>query len=126
MARALPHMAHATCLIWQVLRKGSGTLCESLLMVEAYNANVICPNKQVDDPTASFEGHLLESETYVGGHVECLQTGIYRSDLPIKFRLVPDAFQGLADKLDDTLRYAIEHEGGVSLDEVGELDCLIA
>jgi len=106
----------------EVLRKGSGTLCESLLMVEAYNANVICPNKQVDDPTASFEGHLLESETYVGGHVECLQTGIYRSDLPIKFRLVPDAFQGLADKLDDTLRYAIEHEGGVSLDEVTNYD----
>ena len=26
-------------------------------------------------------GHLLESETYVGGHVECLQTGIYRNDI---------------------------------------------
>ena len=74
--------------------KGSGTLCESLLMVEAFNANVICPNKQVDDLSASYEGHLLESETYVGGHVECLQTGVYRSDLPIKFRLVPDALQG--------------------------------
>lgn len=30
-----------------VLRKGSGTLCESLLMVEAYRCNIICPNKQV-------------------------------------------------------------------------------
>jgi DNA polymerase epsilon subunit 1 len=29
----------------EVLRKGSGTLCEQLLMVEAYRANVICPNK---------------------------------------------------------------------------------
>ena len=77
----------------EVLRKGSGTLCESLLMVEAYAANVICPNKQVDDMCASHEGALLESETYVGGHVECLQTGVYRSDLPIKFRLVPDALQ---------------------------------
>jgi len=31
----------------EVLRKGSGTLCESLLMVEAFHANVVCPNKQV-------------------------------------------------------------------------------
>ena len=35
----------------------SGTLCESLLMVEAYHANVICPNKQVDDATAAHGGH---------------------------------------------------------------------
>jgi DNA polymerase epsilon subunit 1 len=28
-----------------VLRKGSGTLCEMLLMVEAYRVNVVCPNK---------------------------------------------------------------------------------
>lgn len=37
----------------EVLRKGSGTLCEQLLMVEAYRANVICPNKhqsQVSTP----------------------------------------------------------------------------
>lgn len=29
-----------------VLRKGSGTLCEMLLMVEAYKGNIICPNKE--------------------------------------------------------------------------------
>ena len=53
-------------------------------MVEAYHANVICPNKQVDDATAAHGGHLLESETYVGGHVECLQTGIYRNDIKVR------------------------------------------
>eukprot|EP00975_Prorocentrum_lima_P049980 10465772-Prorocentrum_lima.AAC.1 len=31
-----------------VLRKGSGTLCESLLMVEAYKGGILCPNKQKD------------------------------------------------------------------------------
>ena len=77
----------------EVLRKGSGTLCESLLMVEAYAANVICPNKQQDDSRAMHDGRLLESETYVGGHVECLQTGVYRNNLPIKFRLEPEALQ---------------------------------
>jgi hypothetical protein len=30
----------------KVLRKGSGTLCEALLMVQGFHANVIFPNKQ--------------------------------------------------------------------------------
>lgn len=59
----------------EVLRKGSGTLCETLLMVEAYRANVIMPNKQVDNPLKMYEGHLLQTETYVGGHVESLEAG---------------------------------------------------
>ena len=59
-----------------VLRKGSGTLCESLLMVQAKEGNIVCPNKQ-SDPLESFHnGHLLESETYIGGHVECLEAGV--------------------------------------------------
>ena len=59
-----------------VLRKGSGTLCESLLMVQAKEGNIVCPNKQ-SDPLESFHnGHLLESETYIGGHVECLEAGM--------------------------------------------------
>ena len=37
----------------EVLRKGSGTLCESLLMVKAFEHNVICPNKHVSK-NASF------------------------------------------------------------------------
>jgi hypothetical protein len=36
----------------EVLRKGSGTLCEQLLMVEAFRANVICPNKHVSQVCA--------------------------------------------------------------------------
>jgi hypothetical protein len=30
-----------------VLWKGSGTLCEALLMIEVFRANIVCPNKQV-------------------------------------------------------------------------------
>ena len=29
----------------EVLRKGSGTLCENLLMAEAFKRNIIFPNK---------------------------------------------------------------------------------
>ncbi|KAF2546192.1 hypothetical protein F2Q70_00019606 [Brassica cretica] len=77
----------------EVLRKGSGTLCEMLLMVEAYNANVICPNKNQADPEKFHKSHLLESETYIGGHVECLESGVFRSDIPTSFKLDTSAYQ---------------------------------
>ena len=54
---------------------GSGTLCEALLMVQAYNTNIVCPNKERQQHLQFHNGHLLESETYVGGHVECLESG---------------------------------------------------
>lgn len=55
-------------------------------------ANVICPNKHQDDMEKFHKNRLLESETYIGGHVECLETGVFRSDLPTKFQLHPSAF----------------------------------
>ncbi|KAK1559202.1 hypothetical protein Q3G72_011797 [Acer saccharum] len=77
----------------EVLRKGSGTLCEMLLMVQAYKANVICPNKHQSDPEKFYKNHLLESETYIGGHVECLESGVFRSDLPTSFKLDRSAYE---------------------------------
>ena len=101
-----------------VLRKGSGTLCEALLMVQAYERKIICPNKQVD-PLAKFhKGHLLESETYIGGKVECLETGVYRSDIEYDFDLKPTAFQQLIDNVDRDLCFSIEVEGGMNKSEI--------
>ena len=51
----------------EVLRRGSGTLCEQLLMVAAYEKGIVCPNKHVSQAEAMYKGHLLESETYIGG-----------------------------------------------------------
>lgn len=53
------------------------------------------PNKHVEEHGAFFEGHLLNSQTYVGGHVEALEAGVFRSDLPTKFKLVPEALQAV-------------------------------
>lgn len=44
-----------------VLRKGSGTLCEALLMVEAFRGNIICPNKQMDPIERFHEGNNAHS-----------------------------------------------------------------
>ena len=101
-----------------VLRKGSGTLCEILLMVQANDLDIVCPNKQVD-PLAKFhKGHLLESETYIGGKVECLETGVYRSDVEYEFDLVPSAFQHLIDNIDRDLCFAIEVEAGMDRSDI--------
>jgi DNA polymerase epsilon subunit 1 len=105
-----------------VLRKGSGTLCETLLMVQANDVNIICPNKQID-PLAKFhKGHLLESETYIGGKVECLETGVYRSDIEYDFDMRPSAFQQLIDNVDRDLGFAIETEAGMKLSEITNYD----
>eukprot|EP01135_Chromosphaera_perkinsii_P002657 Nk52_evm25s226 gene=Nk52_evmTU25s226 len=106
----------------EVLRKGSGTLCETLLMVQAYNASIIMPNKQQTAHNRLFKGHLLETETYVGGHVEAIESGVFRSDLPIKFRIEPDAINTLIDKVERTMKYALETEGGVKMEEVTNFD----
>lgn len=53
----------------------------------------------VQNPIQFFHGHLLESETYIGGHVESLEPGIFRADLPCAFRVVPAAVQQLIGRI---------------------------
>ena len=107
----------------EVLRKGSGTLCESLLCVEAFRANIVFPNKHetVLNKTTD-DGHVLDSETYVGGHVEAIESGVFRADIPCRFRMVPEAFQKLHDDVERTMRRAIEVEEGVPMDDVLNFD----
>ncbi|XP_048254478.1 DNA polymerase epsilon catalytic subunit A-like isoform X1 [Haliotis rufescens] len=107
----------------EVLRKGSGTLCEALLMVQAYHANIIFPNKQESVLNKLTEdGHVLDSETYVGGHVEALESGVFRADIPCRFRMVPEAFKTLIDSVERTMKHAIEVEEKIPLDTVTNFD----
>lgn len=58
-------------------------------MVQAFHANIIFPNKQEQEfNKLTDDGHVLDSETYVGGHVEALESGVFRSDIPCRFRMV--------------------------------------
>ena len=66
-------------------------------MVEAFKAAVVCPNKQNEPHLLRKEGKLVESETYVGGHVESLESGVFRSDLPVAFDLDSKAFEKLIE-----------------------------
>lgn len=107
-----------------VLRKGSGTLCEMLLMCQAKEKRIIAPNKYSGSAIGKLteEGHVLESETYIGGHVEAIRTGIYRSDLPLDFTIDLNAIDDLEKSLDDTLKFAITVEGKMKMEDVTNYD----
>lgn len=51
------------------------------------------PNRHEDVQGNMFEGHLVATETYVGGHVEALEAGVFRSDIATHFNIVPEAIQ---------------------------------
>ncbi|KAL3482395.1 hypothetical protein BJX99DRAFT_1811 [Aspergillus californicus] len=104
------------------LRKGTGTLCEMLLMVQAYQGNIVLPNKHKDPPEAFYEGHLLESETYVGGHVESIEAGVFRSDIPVTFNVDPAAVDELLRDLDAALKFSVEVEEKKSMDDIANYD----
>ncbi|GAM83279.1 hypothetical protein ANO11243_012650 [Dothideomycetidae sp. 11243] len=105
-----------------VLRKGTGTLCEMLLMVQAYEKGILLPNKHQAPKEAFWEGHLLESETYVGGHVESIEAGVFRSDIPCKFAIDTTAIDELLRDLDAALAFSITVEEKKSLDDITNYD----
>ena len=101
-----------------VLRRGSGTLCENLLMAEAFLKNIIFPNKTIFAEEKFYNGHFLESETYIGGRVECMQNGVYRCDLDTEFNIDPKGFEELIKKTPDISKFFVTHELGKTVDEV--------
>ncbi|XP_048467692.1 DNA polymerase epsilon catalytic subunit A [Rhincodon typus] len=88
-------------------------------MVQAFHANIIFPNKQEQVfNKLTNDGHVLDSETYVGGHVEALESGVFRSDIPCRFKMNPAAFDFLLQRVEHTMRHAIEEEEKLPIDQV--------
>ena len=56
------------------------------------------PNRHEDPHGVTYDGHLLSSETYVGGHVEALEAGVFRSDIPTNFKVEPEAIQKVSEQ----------------------------
>ena len=101
-----------------VLRKGTGTLCEMLLMVQAYTQEIVLPNKHMSPKESFWDGHLLDAETYVGGHVESIEAGVFRADIPVNFAVDPSACDELLRDLDAALEFSITVEEKKSMDDV--------
>lgn len=64
------------------------------------------PNRHEEPHGEMFDGHLLASETYVGGHVEALEAGVFRSDIPTHFKIVPEAAQKVSDSVSSWISVA--------------------
>lgn len=110
----------------EVLRKGTGTLCEMLLMVQAYQKDILLPNKHTEPHEKFYRGHLLELETYVGGHVESLEAGVFRSDIATDFAVDPLAINELLRDLRALLQFSVEVEHKRSMSEVTNFDAVEA
>ena len=87
---------------WDALRDaidGTFAISHSLFLILIDNrlrltvVNIIMPNRHEESHGDMFGGHLLASETYVGGHVEALEAGVFRSDIPTDFKIEPSAVQ---------------------------------
>ena len=110
-----------------VLRKGSGTLCEVLLCVQAFRGNIIFPNKQKEPELKWYRDNkrLVENETYTGGRVEALKSGIFRADFDYFFdKLDPTGFAHLRDEVDKTVKYFVEVEEGLKCEDIEGLEAL--
>lgn len=57
-------------------------------------------------------------ETYTGGKVACINSGVYRADIATNFKLEADGFQTLIDKVSDTIDFAIQIEGGMNPEDI--------
>ncbi|KAG7085303.1 hypothetical protein E1B28_013843 [Marasmius oreades] len=80
------------------------------------------PNKHEEEHGNFYDDHLLASETYVGGHVEALEAGVFRSDISTDFKITPSAVEKLIGDLDATLTFCIVEESKASLDDVTNYD----
>jgi DNA polymerase epsilon subunit 1 len=110
----------------EVLRKGSGTLCEHLLMAQAYQSEIVFPNKKREEAERFHRGHLLDSETYIGGKVECLRSGVYRGDIPERFVFAPQAFTQLIESVDSLLAFYAHEELHCGVEEIANYEELRA
>ncbi|KAI5192514.1 DNA polymerase epsilon subunit 1 [Nematocida sp. AWRm77] len=114
-----------------VLRKGSGTLCESLLMKEAYRCEVLIPSKKRTRLLYKHNGRVADSLSYIGGHVECLKSGVYRSDFEYSFVFQKEYLKGMIEGIDEILEMEaggkeIANRAEVKADIAARLGCLLS
>ncbi|GAW81728.1 DNA polymerase epsilon, catalytic subunit a [Plasmodium gonderi] len=99
-----------------VLRQGSGTLCEQLLMAEAYKKNILFPNKSkpvYNQYFTDFENkkkYFIYDDSFVGGTVQSLKCGIYRDDLKEYFNLDVDAYKHMLNNIDSIIDFWIHKD----------------
>jgi DNA polymerase epsilon subunit 1 len=82
----------------------------------------VFPNKQKEKFERYYEGKLIDTDTYIGGTVECLQQGVFRSDIPVKFKLQKEGFDKLISQTDDIMKFAVEIEANSKVEDVANYE----
>ncbi|XBW37346.1 hypothetical protein QEN19_002926 [Hanseniaspora menglaensis] len=106
----------------ETLRKGTGTLCEMLLMVEAYKNNIVLPNKHKMPIEKFYDGHLLTNETYSGGKVLSVESGVFRSDLPYHFDVDTEIIGEFIQDVEKIIEFFVTVECEKKMEDVRNLD----
>ena len=105
-----------------VLRRGSGTLCEYLLMAQAYKNEIVIPNKKKRKTDKYYKGHLIENETYVGGYVECLNNGIYRADIETAFKMDANRYETLIETTKKVIDFFVRVEKSENINNIENIN----
>ncbi len=66
-------------------------------MAKAFKNGIVFPNRFQKREEKFFRNHPIEKETYVGGYVECLNNGIYRSDIPTDFKVQSEEYENISN-----------------------------
>ncbi|OAG29280.1 DNA polymerase epsilon subunit 1 [Nematocida displodere] len=103
-----------------VLRQGSGALCEGLLMKEAHGSCVLIPPKKRTSLLHDYNGRIADSLSYVGGHVECLQSGIFRSDFEYNFSFKPEYLTQMMENVDAVIALELDGATATNTEEIKE------
>lgn len=103
----LPHIFSLSSLLpyppHEVMYLGTGTLCEALLITEAARSNLLIPKREKSNCLKFEDGYAIESISYVGGFVESLRSGVFRSDFTHKFNINELYIKNVVDELDEIL-----------------------
>jgi DNA polymerase epsilon subunit 1 len=105
-----------------VLRHGSGVLCENLLMAQAYQENIIFPSKKNNKKMKFYKNHPIDTETYIGGFVQCINEGVYRSDIETNFKLSADHYAKLINECQEVFDFFITHESNFEIEDIENYD----
>lgn len=48
----------------------------------------------------------------------CINSGVYRSDIPTQFKIEPQGYQDLIDRVRDTIDFFVKIEGGMNPEDI--------
>ena len=102
----------------EVLRKGLALFVKCCSWSNHPILISIMPNRLSINGEISFRAISSNPKRMLEAAFEALEAGVFRSDIPTKFKVDPKTAQSLLDELDEALRYTIEVENNASFDDI--------